>query len=68
MFTLEEYIEKNQLGVSPKDWNARKMIMSHLRSRGYRQTRCRRNGKFVTVWVDGKGYAELEQKLKELPI
>lgn len=67
-FTMSEFIAKHQLGVSPHDPTATRKIIAHLKSRGYRPKRVKRDGKFLQIWTsDPKtNLEELTKKLEEI--
>lgn len=60
MFTMVEYIEKNQLGINPRDTKGLKMVAAHLRKLGYEQTRSRVDGKQKIIWMRKNRAVELE--------
>lgn len=67
-FTMSEYIAKYGLGVSPHDPTATRTIVKHLRDRGFRPRRVKREGKFQQIWTsDPKtNMEELKNKLEKI--
>jgi hypothetical protein len=67
-FTTSEYIETNKLGVSPHDPTATKLISAHLRAKGFRQRRVKRDGTFKLIWTTDpiKDYEPLKNALRLL--
>jgi predicted transcriptional regulator len=65
MFTMEEYIAKNKLGVSITDPQATRIISKHLIEQGY--VKQRKKGRYVWVSRDSvPDYKELKAKLGKL--
>lgn len=63
-FTMTEFIELNELGVSSHDVPAVREISAWLRQHGYRRTRRRRKRDVEVCWTDGKRLDGLREKLK----
>lgn len=65
MFTMEEYIAKNKLGVSIQDPQATRIIAKHLTDNGY--VKLRKKGRYV--WLPRESvpdYQELKTKLGKI--
>lgn len=67
-FTMAEYIEANNLGVSPHDPTATRLISAALKAKGYHRRRVKRDGKFQIVWSTEArpDYDALKEKLATL--
>lgn len=71
MFTMEEYIEKHELGVSHRDPQATRLIANHLRSQGYVARTVQVEGKRRRRWmkkdeIGALNYEALKEKLNGL--
>lgn len=71
MFTMEEYIERNKLGVSHKNPQATRLIAEHLRKKGYVVKTLQIKGERRRRWVHKDdtsfvNYSELKGRLAAL--
>ena len=67
-FTTSEYIAKHELGVSPHDPTATRLIAASLKAKGYRRRRVKRNGTFQQIWTNDPetDYSYLTERLNAL--
>lgn len=61
-FTIEDFIKRHKLNVSPQDLKALRVIGQRLRELGYEKKKTR-HGVF---WVKKNKLEELKRKLKEI--